>query len=137
MLLNQTAEYALRAMTVLAEADGHERLSTAEIGRLAQVPPSYLSKVLRRLVVAGLVDARRGHKGGFRLALPAAEITFMAVLEAVDQAPIPGRCAFGTGRCNPKAPCVLHASTTDLNERFEQWARQTTLAIVVGDQDDA
>ena len=66
VIVNQTAEYALRAMASLARADG--ALTAEELSAQASVPVHYLAKVMRQLVVAGLVSARRGRGGGFRLA---------------------------------------------------------------------
>lgn len=127
MILKQTAEYALRAMIVLAQQEGEQSLSTAELAARTNIPASYLSKVMRRLVLASLVLSRRGHGGGFRLARPAAEVTFLEIMHAVDYGAEPNRCAFGVGACNPAAPCPLHDQYTELTESFENWARRTTL----------
>lgn len=128
MLLSQTAEYALRAAAVLAAAWPDERLPARVLAERANVPPSYASKVLRRLVVADLVDSRKGHHGGFRLLDPPDRITLLRVLQAVDAVPIPGKCAFGFGQCHPDEPCPLHEAWTGFNDSFLAWACSNTLA---------
>jgi Rrf2 family protein len=128
MILKQTAEYALRAMIVLAQQEGEQCISAAELSARTNIPASYLSKVMRRLVLASLVRSRRGHGGGFRLARPAAEVSFLEVMQAVDYGAEPNRCAFGVGACNPDSPCPLHDQYTELTETFETWARQTRLS---------
>jgi Rrf2 family nitric oxide-sensitive transcriptional repressor len=82
-MLSQTAEYALRAIVTLAR-DETSAKTTQEIAGESQVPLDYLSKVLNTLARSGVVKARRGRGGGFTLATPAAEMTVLDVLNAVD-----------------------------------------------------
>ncbi len=131
-LLTQTAVYAFRALSRLAALPEGESASAPELAKLTNVPLPYLSKVLRRLVARGLLSAQRGHRGGFALARPPASVSFIEVLEALDQMPAADRCAFGWGRCNGARPCPLHASWDELNRSFRSWATTSTLADVVG-----
>ncbi len=128
MLLNQTAEYALRAMSCLARAEPGVRMPSEELAREAEIPPHYVSKVMRQLVVAGLVAGQRGRSGGFVLARPLARIRFREVIDAVGGWPDVDRCAFGQAACNPDAPCPLHPTWTRLNDALIVWAETTTLA---------
>lgn len=130
MLLNQTVEYALRITAVLA-AEGDGRLTAPALAERCHLPTPYASKVLRKLVVAGLVDSLKGHHGGFRLARPPQTVTLEEVLRAVDFDPQPTSCAFGFARCNPDRPCALHPAWAELKERVTGWARGTTLADAV------
>ncbi|HMR79653.1 MAG TPA: Rrf2 family transcriptional regulator, partial [Polyangiaceae bacterium] len=59
--LSQTAEYALRALSQLAAQRPARALTAQELARLTLVPASYLSKILRKLVAAGLLDSQKGH----------------------------------------------------------------------------
>jgi Rrf2 family protein len=94
------------------------------------VPVHYLSKVLRRLVSAGLLISQKGHRGGFVLSRSPEQIRFLDVLEAVGEAPVAGRCAFGWERCDANHPCPLHPAWAALSESLAVWARETTLADV-------
>ncbi len=127
MLLNQTAEYALRAMAVLATRWPQGRITSSQLASEANIPSHYVSKVMRRLVLADLVDAQRGHHGGFRLAREPHSISFIQVLNAVDFQTRETHCAFGLGACDPDHPCVLHPAYSALNNCFLAWAEQTTL----------
>ena len=126
---SQTAEYALRAMACLA-ARGDEALRAADLTEATHVPVHYLSKVLRRLVAAGLLVSQKGHGGGFVLARRADQITFADVLDAVGEAPAGGRCAFGWGTCDARHPCPLHPAWSVLSTSLVTWAERTTLAQV-------
>jgi Rrf2 family iron-sulfur cluster assembly transcriptional regulator len=128
MILSQTAEYALRCMAVLAGLWPDERVTAKDLAERANVPAAYASKVMRKLVVAGLVDALRGHHGGFLLTRDPATVPLFDVLQAIDFEVHPSECAFGIGRCSPRDPCPLHDVWTDLQQGFEDWARTTTLS---------
>ena len=66
--LTRGGEYAVRAMTYLADVpDGHVA-SLREIGHAQDIPESFLAKILQSLVHAGLAKSRRGARGGFALA---------------------------------------------------------------------
>ena len=131
LLIPQTAEYALRAMACLAAHDRAEPLRASDLATDAQIPLPYLQKVMRKLVVAGLVSGRKGHHGGFTLARPATEITFGDVLRATDfDIEADTHCAFGFGQCHPEAPCPLHPSYVRLKTTFLAWAESPSLAAV-------
>jgi Rrf2 family protein len=129
MLLNQTAEYAFRAMAFLASRHltNEDRITAKELSKATNIPTYYLSKIMRRLVVANLVDGLRGHRGGFKLAREPDQILFADVLSAIDYQSEVGRCAFGIGRCDGTDPCLLHASWSKLLDDFTSWATTHSL----------
>jgi Rrf2 family protein len=131
MHLSQTAEYALRAMARLAMLAPGGALRSHDLSRETDIPSHYLSKVLRKLVVAGLLKSRKGHGGGFMLAKAPQRIRFLDVLEAVEYRPDPNRCAFGWGACSLRHPCPLHTSWSELDGAVRQWATRTTLHSVL------
>jgi len=130
--LPTTAEYALRAMAYLATL-GDAPAPAQKIAEETGVPASYLSKVLRRLTVAELLFAQKGHGGGFRLAYEPKDISFAEVLEAVGSKVDEDHCAFGWNSCDPTRPCPLHPAWATLKESLHEWAHETTLAGVLQD----
>lgn len=104
-MFSQTVEYALRAMVFLS-GSGSQSSSSEVIAEQTKTPPGYVSKVLRDLVVAGLVVSRRGPSGGFALSRPPSEITILDVVDAVD----PIRRITGCPLGNPehRELCPLH-----------------------------
>jgi Rrf2 family protein len=127
-LLTQTAEYALRALALLARLPRGESLRAADLAAETGVPPHYLSKVLRRMSVAGILEAQKGHRGGFALARRPRDVQFAEVLEALGAGPDRDRCAFGWGKCSEAEPCPLHPAWSRLVEAFERWTTTSTLA---------
>ena len=129
MLLNLTAVYGLRAMSTLASLGPGETLNANELSERTGVPQQYLSKVMRKLVVAKLVRSQRGHGGGFSLQRPPASISLRDVLAAIDR-DFDGGCAFGWGECDPVNPCALHPVWSKLKESLDQWVSGNSLADV-------
>jgi Rrf2 family iron-sulfur cluster assembly transcriptional regulator len=130
VLLSQTAEYALRAMASLAFEADEGPVRARDLAQRTGIPMHYLSKVLRRLVLAGLLESQKGQGGGFSLARPPEEIRFEDILVAVDAYTAQGRCAFGWGACSEAEPCPLHSSWSRLSDAVHYWAATTTLATI-------
>ena len=128
MYLSRPAEYALRAMTYLARTKPDVRVRSRDLAKATDVPPAFLAKIMRELTNKGLLDAQKGHNGGFLLARPASEIRFIDVLRAVDFDPDSGHCLFGLGNCNAENPCPLHYEWGVLKEQIEIWASSHSLA---------
>jgi Rrf2 family protein len=130
MFLPQTAEYALRAMAWLATIPRDEPVRAKDLSQATGIPSHYLSKVLRRLVLADLLVSQKGQGGGFVLARAPEDIRFLDILRAMDVYPDEGHCAFGWGACSDVHPCPLHESWGWLNDQIRDWAATTTLATV-------
>ena len=133
MYLSRPAEYALRAMTCLARQKPGERIRADDLSKTIGVSAPFLSKIMRRLTVGGLLDSRKGHHGGFKLSRPAEEIRFIDILRAVNFDPDSDHCLFGLGNCDAHNPCPLHQEWSVLKTQIEQWARAHTLAEAAND----
>jgi len=104
-MIPKTAEYALRAVVILARAPSRPQ-SAEQIARSAQVPRRYVHKVLQALVRGRLVRSQPGPSGGYAL-LPAPEtLTILDVVSAVEPMPRIRHCPLGLkGHTNL---CPLH-----------------------------
>ena len=81
-LLRRSGQQALQALLELAEAPQQWR-SVNEIAAAQDLPAPMLEQLLLQLRRAGLVEARRGRLGGYRLQREPARIAVSEVLEAV------------------------------------------------------
>lgn len=117
-------------MARFASQEPDQPLRAKDLSEEIGVPVHYLSKILRRLVIAGLLTSTKGHGGGFTLAKPPAQIRFKEILHAVNHGVVSNLCVFGWGKCDKRNPCPLHAAWNELNYSFENWAQTTTLADV-------
>jgi len=121
--ISEAASIGWHAMIALADARDELR-STAEIAELLGVSGAHLSKVLQRLTRAGLVEAVRGPRGGFRLGKPAEEITILQIYEVIE-GPIQDRqCLLRKPICNGKC-CVIGGLLQQTNELRDSLATLT------------
>ncbi len=127
MLLNLTVIYGLRAIAALACLQPGESINNEQLAERTTVPRQYLSKVMRKLVVARLVRGQRGRGGGFMLMRAPDQIRLADVLQALDLE-IDGGCAFGFAACDPVKPCALHPLWTRLQDSLATWASDNTFA---------
>jgi Rrf2 family nitric oxide-sensitive transcriptional repressor len=131
--LTRSSDYALRAMLALTRQPD-ETLSSTEIAALTHIPVRFVTQVMAHLVHAGLVRAVIGRSGGYRLVLPAAKVTVLAVVEAVEGDTRRQHCAIRGGQCLRGAPCEVHAVFADAQEAFVSRLAATSLAAVVSSE---
>lgn len=83
MHVSARTDYAVRALVELAAAD-RQPLKRERLAASQEIPIKFLGNILQQLKSAGLVNTHRGSEGGYRLALPAEQITLADVIRAVD-----------------------------------------------------
>jgi Rrf2 family protein len=83
-MLSQRARYALRALTYLAAREGAAPAAIAEIAEETAAPRKFLEAILLELKRRHILISTRGRLGGYRLARPAADISFADVIRALD-----------------------------------------------------
>lgn len=127
-MISQTSEHALRAILFLAQQPAGTAVSADRVARALGAPPNYLSKTLNALARMGIVASTRGAGGGFRLAVPADELTVARVVEGF-QAARPNRvCLLGDRPCDDAAPCEAHFRWKALTGELWEPLCRTTVA---------
>jgi Rrf2 family protein len=84
MRLTSASNYAIRAVRAMARQDGNPSMASHDIAGAEGIPERFLLKSLGLLVKAGILHGARGPGGGYRLARPAAKISLLQIIEAVD-----------------------------------------------------
>jgi Rrf2 family protein len=94
-------------------------------------PPNYLGKLLRTLARTGLLDARKGAKGGFRLQKEASAIALFDILDPIEELVSDATCILGQGYCGAKSPCALHPSWAGLRSQILLFLHSTHLDSLI------
>jgi Rrf2 family protein len=84
MKLTSGVEQAICILLMLASQKDELPLKSITLSKRLQVSDSYLKKILRKLVVGGLIDSSASKTGGFTLAKPDESITLLDVFEAIE-----------------------------------------------------
>lgn len=117
---------------------------TARLAALRELGSAYLNKQLQALVRAGVVSSTSGPRGGFTLARPAAGVTVLDVVEAIEGRGGAFRCteirqrgplAAPPERCT--GPCQIAAVMHRAEDAWRRELAAVTLADLAGQvQDD-
>jgi Rrf2 family cysteine metabolism transcriptional repressor len=141
MMFSTKAEYGVRVMVELARRTGEDPVPLAEIAAHDGLPLAYLEHLVARLRKAGLVDSRRGSRGGYLLARAPGEITMAEVVEALEGSIAPIECiseaSDGSIVCSresdPGRACPTKLLWTRVRFSIVSTLQQTTLAdLLVG-----
>ncbi|MBM5796769.1 MAG: Rrf2 family transcriptional regulator [Cyanobacteria bacterium K_Offshore_0m_m2_072] len=125
-MLSKQAHHALKALLLLA-AEPQAWQSTHQLALAQDLPEPMLEQLLLRLRRSGVLVARRGRTGGYRLARSAREISVAVVLAGLGEHAEPGwtdRQGVARGTDDPTPADQVTAA---LARRLER-ARQQALA---------
>jgi Rrf2 family protein len=132
MQLSQTAEHALRAVLYLARQSTGKRVPAEAIADALAAPRNYLSKTLGALAKAGVITAARGPHGGFRLAVPAGELSLARVVRPFMESHGSEVCLAGDSACDAGNPCSTHARWVAVQAELLAPMERTTIADLLG-----
>jgi len=127
-LLSRSSEYAIRALTWLAQQHDDRFHLARDMAVLLNIPAPFLGKVLQPLVSGGILLSQRGRSGGFRLARPPGEITLRQVVETQERLDRARHCILGQGACHEHDVCPLHDWWSKTTEGFFGMLEHTTLS---------
>lgn len=135
--VSRKIDYALRAMIYLASLPPDAVIPFREIARQMELPEDFLAKILKTVSEVGLVQSVRGPHGGYRLARPPREISFLEVIEAVE-GPVKLNICVEDGRteaaheaCKVASSCTMASVWRLGQERMLEVYRSTSLADLV------
>ncbi len=128
--LTRRGDYAVRAMLSLSFDDTKPWQSATRIASDMSIPARFLPRVLRELARAGLVEARTGRTGGYRLARPANTITLYDVIAAVEPEDDARRCVLRGIPCGADGRCAVHETFEQARTALQDRLAGATLADV-------
>ncbi len=106
--LTKRGDYAVRVMLALSRAPQGRLVSVRRLAEEMAIPVRFLPQVMSNLTAAGLVRAETGRSGGYRLTRPAATITLLDVVEAVEGDSRRRTCVLRGGPCGVDGFCDVH-----------------------------
>jgi Rrf2 family protein len=131
-MISSAAQYAVRAMILLAMQSEGKYLSVRSIGDRLHISPTFLSKILRSLVEQGMVESHRGPGGGLRIASGAAKTTVKDIVVAVDGEGVFTECVLGLPGCGDREPCPVHDAWGPVRAGLETALQGQTIADLAG-----
>jgi len=108
MQITRASDYAVRVMIYLASLPEGSTVRQSQMSRATEVSGHFLSKVLQQLVRARLIRSQRGSGGGYALAAPAAGVSLLDVVQAMEGPVRLNQCIEEGPSCQRKAWCPAH-----------------------------
>ncbi|HEU5442060.1 MAG TPA: Rrf2 family transcriptional regulator [Ktedonobacterales bacterium] len=138
MKLSDGVEWGLHSAALLAVIPPNAVLPGKALAEYHGISESYLVKHLQALTAAGILISVPGPKGGYRLARPAAEITVLEIVDAIEGREPAFRCTEirqrGPAGLEPdiyRLPCTINAMMLRAETAWRKSLQAQTVADIV------
>lgn len=135
MRITQEADYALRIVTELACLGGIEDSKT--IAEAVNVPERFTVKIMRKLVLDGIIKSHKGASGGYELSIPPTEISMKRIVELIDGPFEITRCLDSDYECSKngdnKKCCAFHCIFGKINHSISEKLDSITIDMILDD----
>lgn len=125
--VSRLTDYATVVMTCIA-AQPDDVLSAVQIADGTRLELPTVSKLLKALGHAGLVESFRGVNGGYRLARQPADISLAEIVEAIEGPIGMTECSIAEGQCDRQSQCGVRGSWQQISSVLEHTLRAVSLA---------
>ena len=137
MKLSNKGRYAVRALFDIAFYNDGGPTQVKDIAERQSIPPRFLEQIFQDLKRAGLVDSKRGPRGGYYLKRPSSDITLSEVVRAL-QGPVEETFLLEEDEHNaapgggaPSSRQVTAGLWKELAEHVSSWFAGVTIADLV------
>lgn len=129
--VTKLTDYATVLLACLAKAPDNV-FSASSLAEQAKLELPTVSKVLKPLSRAGLVEAFRGSQGGYRLAKPATQISLYAVVEAMEGRLGMTECSGAHSLCEHEPHCGIQGQWQKVNDVIANALQSVSIAELGG-----
>ncbi|WP_406864878.1 Rrf2 family transcriptional regulator [Streptomyces sp. HUAS MG47] len=130
MRLTKFTDLALRAVMRLAVSGQDDSATTREVAETMDVPYAHMAKVVTRLQHLGVVEARRGRKGGLTLTETGRRASVGWLVRSLEGEEEVVACE-GDPPCPLRAACRLRGALRSAQEAFYRTLDPLTVADLV------
>ena len=128
--VSKLTDYATVVMTVLADAPLRVH-SAQELAERARLELPTVSKLLKQLAHAELVESFRGVNGGYKLARAPERISIAQIVTAMEGPIGMTECSAHAGLCGHEPHCGVRVNWQRINQAIAQALGSVTLADMI------
>lgn len=125
MKYSKATNYALHTMLYLVAETRNKPVGVQELAEKQGVSPTYLSKILTKLVKAGLINSASGANGGYLLKAKKEDITFLEIIHAIE-----GTASLFNCCINDDTDCAIQKVMVSAEEAMEQHLRNKKIVDI-------
>ncbi len=126
MRISEAGSIAIHALALIAGRGRGEKTSSAEIARTFGISRNHLSKVMQRLVKAGLLESDRGPAGGFVLAKEPGRVALLDIYSVTEGSLSLNQCLLKKKFCFGEK-CVMGGLLAKINKELYGYLKDTSL----------
>lgn len=123
MKYSQATDYALHAMLYMLTSASDKPVGVQLLAEKLGVSQTYLSKMMTKLVKAGLIQSAPGANGGYRLRRKSEEISFLDIIHAIEGTASLFECSLDHG-----SECLIQQVVIDAERQMEQYLENKKIA---------
>lgn len=120
MKYSKATNYALHTMVYLTLTPKGKAVGVEQLAKMQNLSPTYLSKILTKLVKAGLVVSNPGVNGGYSLVRHAQNISFLDVITAIEGNTTLFSCSMEHEQLTRNEDCLIENVMLDAEEKMKE-----------------
>lgn len=128
MKYSQATNYALHTMLHFVVLPLGKTLGVQQLAEFQELSPTYLSKILTKLVKAGMIESTPGAHGGYKLTRNKADISFLDVIQAIEGTASLFHCDAGP---NHYQGCLIQDVMMHAERQMEDYLKERKLIDLV------
>jgi len=134
--ISKRTQYGLKAMLALATRFGEGPVLIATLSKQEVIPIKFLESILLDLKSSGLLDSKKGPRGGYQLSRPPSTITVGALIRIMEGPLAPLPCASETAfrpcdECGDIESCGTRIIMRQVRDAIAGVLDRTTLTELV------
>ena len=126
--ISKLTDYGIVLLARFAGAQTDAQLSAREMSEMTGLPLPVVSKMLKELATAELLESVRGARGGYRLARSPHQVTVAEIIHALEGPIALMECTAGPGHCESEPRCQLQEPWHRINRAVHETLSRVTLA---------
>ena len=128
--IGRHTDYAARLLLHLACLEPGTRVTIAEVATQRLLPTAFVRRLVGKLTRAGILATVRGLGGGIRLAKPAAQITLLDLVNAMEGGVALNHCVNNLQSCPLALGCPVQTAWSDVTSTLESSLAAVTFAAL-------
>ena len=132
MKYSQATNYALHTMLYFVALPLGKTIGVQQLAELQELSPTYLSKILTKLVKAGMIESTPGIHGGYKLTRNKADLSFLEVIHAIEGTASLFHCGVDEGHRG----CLIAEVMAHAEQQMEDYLKERKLVELVGQLGD-
>lgn len=131
MKYSKATSYALHSIVHLALTPDAGAVQVESLAQRQNLSPTYLSKILTKLVKAGLISSTPGVNGGYRLLKEPEQISFLEVIQSIEGYEPLLVCTMGHHDQDHNHECLIENTIADAEHKMQEVLSQKTIASIL------